>query len=147
MTSSAWVCNENKDKILMVYHNIYDSWSWLGGHCDGEQDCLRVAVKEVKEESGIEEVIPLIDDIFSLEILTVDSHFKNGNYVPSHLHLNVTYLLQADDKQQLHIKEDENRGVAWFDIDQAVDMSNEKWFRENIYSKLNEKLRNYYEND
>ena len=47
MTASAWVVNNNKDKILMAYHNIYDSWSWLGGHCDGNQNCLEVAIEEV----------------------------------------------------------------------------------------------------
>ena len=147
MTASAWVVNNKKDKILMAYHNIYDSWSWLGGHCDGNQNCLEVAIEEVKEEAGIENVIPLDENIYSLEILSVDSHMKNGKYVPTHLHLNVTYLLQADDSQHLNIKADENSGVAWFDIDKAVGMSNEKWFRDNIYSKLNEKLRNYYENN
>ena len=32
MTASAWVINRRKDRVLMAYHRIYDSWSWLGGH-------------------------------------------------------------------------------------------------------------------
>ena len=82
MTASAWVVNRDRDKILMVYHNIYDSWSWLGGHADGERDLLSVAVREVQEESGIQKVKVLKEDIFSLEILTVDGHEKRGQYVP-----------------------------------------------------------------
>ena len=147
MTASAWVVNEKMDKVLMVYHKIYDSWSWLGGHCDGNEDCLAVAIKEVKEESGIEHVKALSDEIFSLEILTVDSHYKRGAYVPTHLHLNVTYLLQADESDPLIIKEDENSNVAWFGLDEALQRSTEKWFVENIYSKLNQKLRMIYEID
>ncbi len=147
MTASAWVVNKNRDKILMAYHKIYDSWSWLGGHCDGETDCLAVALREVKEESGVKDVYPLCNDIFSLEVVSVNSHYRRGEYVPTHLHLNVTYLLEADDTEKLSVKEDENSGVAWFPIDEAVAMSSEKWFRENIYSKLNEKLRSCYEND
>ena len=147
MTASAWVTNPDKDKILMAYHRIYDSWSWLGGHCDGQEDCLKVALKEVEEEAGIKNVRPLSEDIFSLEILTVDAHMRRGEYVPSHLHLNVTYLLEADDNEVVHIKEDENSGVAWYPLDEAVRSSNEKWFRDNIYSKLNEKLRKRYENN
>ena len=27
MTASAWVVNERFDRVLMAYHNIYDSWS------------------------------------------------------------------------------------------------------------------------
>ena len=87
MTASAWVVNPAGDKVLMAYHNIYDSWSWLGGHADGDMDLLAVAVREVREESGIPQVLPLSEDIFSLEILTVDGHEKKGAYVPSHLHL------------------------------------------------------------
>ena len=53
MTASAWVVNRERTKVLMVYHNIYNSWSWLGGHADGEKDLLSVAVREVKEEAGL----------------------------------------------------------------------------------------------
>jgi len=141
MTASAWVTNKDHTKILMAYHNIYKSFSWLGGHCDGERDCLKVAIKEVKEESGIEDVKPISEDIFSIEALTVNGHYKHGSYVSSHLHLNVTYLLEADDSEQLRIKKDENSAVKWFDIDEAVMASNEEWFRENVYKKLNSKMR------
>jgi len=144
MTASAWVTNKQKTKILMAYHNIYKSFAWLGGHCDGEKDCLALAIKEVKEESGLTDVSPLSEDIFSIEVLTVNGHYKKGKYVPSHLHLNVTYLLTADDTQHLRFKEDENSAVQWFDIDLAVQASNEEWFKENVYSKLNRKLKEKY---
>ena len=147
MTASAWVVNDKKDKVLMAYHRIYDSWSWLGGHCDGEQDCLKVAMKEVREEAGVKSLKPLSESIFSLEILSVDSHIRKGEYVPTHLHLNVTYLLEADENEELFVKADENSNVAWFTLDEAVASSSEKWFKENIYSKLNEKLRKNYEID
>ena len=147
MTASAWVVNKDRTKVLMAYHRIYDSWAWLGGHCDGEQDCLKVAMKEVKEEAGVKSVIPVSEDIFSMEILSVDSHIRKGEYVPTHLHLNVTYLLEADEREKLFIKEDENSGVAWFYLDEALQKSNEKWFIENIYKKLNAKLRGMYENN
>ena len=71
MTASAWVVNKDRSKVLMVYHNIYDSWSWLGGHADGETDLLAVALREVKEEAGISYVRPVSEEIFSLESLTI----------------------------------------------------------------------------
>ena len=104
MTASAWVVNESFDRVLMAYHNLYDSWSWLGGHADGEEDLLAVALREVREESGVQNVRPAGEDIFSLEVLTVDGHQKRGKYVSSHLHLNVTYLLIADDTDR-HVTE------------------------------------------
>ena len=143
MTASAWIVNEQRTKVLMVYHNIYKSWSWLGGHADGETDLLKVALKEAQEESGIRHVKPVSEKIYSLEVLTVDGHVKKGAYVSSHLHLNVTYLLQAEETDVLHIKEDENSNVAWFPLEEAVAASTEPWFQEHIYCKLNEKL-NYW---
>ncbi len=141
MTASAWVVNADRTKALMVYHNIYQSWSWMGGHADGEQDLLGVALREVREESGITYVHPVAEDIFSLEILTVDGHIKRGRYVSSHLHLNVTYLLEADEAEALTVCEQENSGVKWFSLDEAVAVSTEPWFQAHIYGKLNEKLR------
>ena len=141
MTASAWVVNPGRDKVLMVYHRIYDSWSWTGGHADGETDLLAVALREVTEETGVTHVRPVSKDIFSLETVTVDGHEKRGEYVPSHLHLNLTYLLEADDTQALRVCEDENKGVAWFGLGEALAASTEPWFVKRIYGKLNEKLR------
>ena len=141
MTASGWVVNHRKDRVMMVYHNLYDSWSWMGGHADGDQDLLRVALREVREESGIKRVRPLLEEIFSLEVLTVNGHEKRGVYVPSHLHLNVTYLLEAEEDQEMIAKPDENSGVSWFGLEEAIERSSEEWFRERIYPKLNEKLR------
>ena len=141
MTSSAWVVNKKRDKVLMAYHNIYDTWAWLGGHADGEKDLLTVALKEVQEESSLTDIRPVSTDIFSVEVLTVDGHIKKGEYVSSHLHLNITYLIEADESQQIQIKADENSQIGWFLLDDGVQASNEKWFRDNVYSKLNQKLR------
>ena len=141
MTASAWVVNRDRSKVLMVYHNIYHSWSWLGGHADGETDLLAVAIREVKEEAGITDVRPVSEEIFSLESLTVDGHIKRGQYVSSHLHLNVTYLLEADSEESVSIKADENSGVAWFTPEQALQKSTEPWFVEHVYKKLIEKAK------
>lgn len=138
-TASSWVLNKQRTRVLMIHHNIYNSWAWTGGHADGEQDLLKVSIKEVEEETGIKGVKPITQDIFSIEIITVDGHIKNGVYVSSHLHVNVTYLLEADENMELFIKPDENSGVMWCDIDKVVELSNEPWMR-GIYTKLNEKL-------
>ena len=141
MTASAWVVNKERSKVLMIYHNIYNSWSWLGGHADGETDLLSVAIREVKEEAGISNVHPVSEEIFSMESLTVDGHVKKGKYVSSHLHFNITYLLEADPEEAVSIKADENSGVAWFSPEEALERSTEPWFVEHVYSKLLEKMK------
>lgn len=142
MTASAWIVNQNRTKVLMIHHNLYNSWSWLGGHADGDENLFVVAQKEVLEESGLNTITPISEEIYSLEVLTVDGHEKHGNYVPSHLHLNITFLFEADENDTLFIKPDENSDVAWFELNKAVEMSTEPWFQERIYKKLNKKLKN-----
>lgn len=143
MTASAWLVNPARDRVLMVYHRIFGSWSWTGGHADGERDLLSVALREVSEETGVDHLRPVTEDIFSIEILTVDGHEKRGQYVPSHLHMNVTYLIEADDTQPLKIRPDENSGVRWFTPEDALKVSTEPWFVERIYKKLIEKARSF----
>ena len=141
MTASAWAVNRSRDRVLMVWHNIYRSWSWTGGHADGDENLLHVAVKELSEETGVKNIRPVTDDIYSLEILTVSGHEKRGKYVPSHLHMNLTYLLEADENDSLHICESENSGVRWYSLEDALRASAEPWFVERIYKKLNAKLK------
>ena len=140
MTASGWVVSPDRKSVLMIYHNIYHSWSWMGGHADGETDLLQVARREIREESGIRDLKLLTPDIYSLEILTVDGHIKRGQYVSSHLHLNVTYLFEADPAEPLRIKPDENSGVAWIPIPELPNKVTEAWFLEHVYSRLCRKL-------
>ena len=142
MTASAWVLSPDRTRVVMVYHNIYRSWSWTGGHADGEEDLLAVAIREVQEETGIRELKVLKDGIFSLENLTVDGHIKRGVYVPSHIHMNVTYLLQAKE-DTLRCKRDENSGVQWMTPQEALASSTEPWMVERIYRKLVDKAKAY----
>lgn len=86
---------------------------------------------------------PVSEKIFSMESLTVDGHVKNGSYVSSHLHLNITYLLEADTNESVSVKEDENSGVEWFELNEALQKSTEPWFVKNVYAKLIEKMKYY----
>ena len=140
-TSSAFVLNKERTKILMIYHKIYNSWAWTGGHCDGDNNLLYVAMKEAKEETGIKNVKPILNDIYSLELISVRGHIKKGKYVASHTHFNVTYLLEADENEEIHIKEDENIGVKWVPIDEILDATSETWVRDRVYSKIINKMK------
>lgn len=140
-TASVWMVNPEHTKTLMAYHNIYDSWAWIGGHADGEEDLCAVAMRELTEETGVQHARLVSRDIFSLETLTVNGHVKRGQYVPSHLHMNVTYLAQADESEQLTVKADENQAVRWLTFDEALAASTEPWMVERIYKKLISKCK------
>lgn len=134
-TASAWVVSPDRKQALMAYHNLYQSWAWLGGHADGETDLLQVALREAREESGVTHIRPVREDIFSLEILSVNAHHKRGKYVSTHLHLNVTYLLEADVTDALVVKPDENSGVRWIPVEDVLDAVREENMKP-IYAKL-----------
>lgn len=142
MACSIWTVDPTRTQTLAVYHNIYDSWSWIGGHADGEQDLAAVALRELQEETGVAgKLLPCgPGGIYSCEVLTVDGHVKRGSYVSSHLHLNVTYLAVADPAEPIRIKEDENSAVSWMPIEELYSRSTEPWIRERIYRKLIDKL-------
>ena len=74
---------------------------------------------------------------------TVDGHEKRGRYVSSHLHLNVTYLLQADESEEIRVKADENAAVRWFALSDALTNCSEPWMVKRVYSKLNQKLGSF----
>ena len=125
LTSSGFVVNKDKTKILCSYHNIYKSWTWVGGHADGDDDMLYVAMKEAKEETSIKSVKPLLNIPISLESVPVLWHIKRGKYVPAHIHLNVTYLLEADENELIETKPDENSGVEWLTFDELLNKATE----------------------
>nr|WP_320026475.1 NUDIX hydrolase [uncultured Acetobacterium sp.] len=135
LTSSSLILNDSKDKLLMIYHNIYDSWSWTGGHADGETDLRQVAIKEAKEETGLKKVTIYNQKIVSLDILPVLGHIKNNQPVSAHLHLSVAYLLQASERESLTIKPDENSGVKWIPIRELPDYVSEPHMQV-VYDKI-----------
>lgn len=100
-----------------------------------------MAMRELREETGVSNVSLVSREIFSLETLTVDGHIKKGAYVPSHLHLNVTYLAEADENEKLIVNEEENQAVKWWTFDEALKASTEPWFVEHIYKKLIERCQ------
>ena len=135
MTASSVIVNRNRTKMLMAFHKIYQSWAWTGGHADGDGDFEAVARREAQEETGIQNLKKLGAGAASLEVLPVWAHQKHGQMVASHLHLNVSYLFEADDTLPLRIAEDENSAVGWIPIAQLEEYVREKDMMP-IYQKL-----------
>lgn len=113
LTVSAWVVNPAGNKALMAFHNIYQSWAWLGGHADGDRNLMAAAQREVEEESGIKNLKVLSKLPFDVEVLQVKGHVKKGRQVAAHLHYNLTFLFEADENENLVVRSDENSGVKW----------------------------------
>ena len=118
MTASSIIVSRDRTQTLMAFHRIYNSWAWTGGHADGETDFEAIARREAQEETGISGLRRLGNGAASVEILPVWAHVKRGKDVGSHLHLNVSYLFEADESLPLRIAQEENSAVGWIPVAQ-----------------------------
>ena len=140
VTSSVIILDLEKKHILMGYHNIYNSWGWFGGHNDGDENCLNVALKEAKEETGLNEFRIIDDAPLGIDVVYVQNHIKHDSYVPDHLHLNVTYGLLADLNKTIQFNEHEHSGIKWFKLDGYLDSVEEDRMIP-IYKKLVKRMK------
>lgn len=143
-TTSAFIVNKSFDKGLFIFHKIYNSWSWVGGHNDGDDNFINVALKEAKEETGVN-VKLLSKEIYAIDNLCVSPHYKNGKFVSSHLHLNLTFLCIADENDNLIINNNETNGVKWIKLDEFINKvsSSEPYMRNYVYPKLISRLKDF----
>jgi 8-oxo-dGTP pyrophosphatase MutT (NUDIX family) len=125
-TASGFIFNPARTKTLMVYHNIYQSWAWTGGHADGDADLLRVALREAWEETGVQRLRPIDCTACAADILPVPAHVKHGRPVAAHVHLNLTFALECEEEEALRVKPDENSGVAWIDLKRLAEYVSEQ---------------------
>lgn len=116
MTASSIIVNHDRSKTLLAFHKIYNSWAWTGGHADGDGDFEAVARREAQEETGIGGLRLLGGGAASLEVLPVWAHVRRGQTVGSHLHLNVSYLFEANEGEPLRVAEAENSAVGWIPV-------------------------------
>jgi len=142
LTASAFVVNEDITKALILHHNIFGGFIYPGGHADGEYDLYSVAVREVSEETGLD-VVPLIDNnIFALQALPIKGHVKKGKYVSAHIHYDILYLLVAKniDMDKIRILESENSQVKWCNLEDTYNDETVDWIRP-INEKIVQKVR------
>jgi 8-oxo-dGTP pyrophosphatase MutT (NUDIX family) len=108
VTASAFILNQDHTKALLLHHKKLDSWFQLGGHCDGDSDVLRVAIKEAQEESGISEIAPLSLQIFDIDIHTIPAN----RHEPEHDHYDIRFLLHVTSDAQV-VQNHESKQLLW----------------------------------
>ena len=120
-TGSAWIVNPERSMVLMTHHKKLNMWLQLGGHADGTEDLISVAIREAKEESGFNDFILLSDKIFDLDIHEIPA--LDGN--PVHRHYDVRFLLQADPEKNTIIVSDESHDVQWIPLEKVLSLNPE----------------------
>jgi 8-oxo-dGTP pyrophosphatase MutT (NUDIX family) len=125
ITGSAWILSADHRRALLTHHRKLDRWLQLGGHADGESDPRAVALREAREESGLERFrfLPDMNDPLPLDLDVHPIPPHAGE--PAHLHLDVRFLLVAEAGQRLRAN-DETNELRWFPRDRLFDWVDEE---------------------
>lgn len=108
-TGGALVVSADGKRALLNHHRKLDKWLAFGGHCDGDADLLRVALREALEESGIKGLITTSQRPFDLDIHDIPP--LKGE--PAHFHFDVRYVLIAPEEATYTVSE-ESHDLRWF---------------------------------
>jgi 8-oxo-dGTP pyrophosphatase MutT (NUDIX family) len=118
-TGSALVVSADGSRALLHHHRFLDRWLQFGGHCDGDEDIVRVAVREAQEESGIAGLIVASRNPFDLDIHAIPANPKRNE--PAHEHFDVRYMLIAPEGAKFTVS-DESHELRWFTPDEMLEL-------------------------
>lgn len=125
-TGSAWIVNSDFTKTLLIHHAKLNKWLQPGGHLEKEDTSfLDGAMREAREEIGIDEFKPVSTEIFDIDIHTI----PEKNEEPAHEHLDVRYLLTLDNTDVSKIDTIEVHGAQWVYIDDLLWLDTESSIR------------------
>ena len=116
VTGSAWIVNDARTHVLLTHHRKLKQWFQPGGHCDGEPDVLKVALKEANEETGLKNL-----NVVDGEVYDVDVHLiPERKGIPAHYHYDIRFLIEGDMNEQLIITEESN-DLAWVSLEKIAE--------------------------
>ncbi len=124
ITGSAWIVDRDRGHALLTHHRKLDRWLQLGGHSDGDPDTLAVALREGREESGLEGLRPVSEAIFDVDVHLIPARGSE----PAHHHYDVRFLLEADRHQPLVVSE-ESHDLAWLTLEEIEALTDEASIR------------------
>ena len=116
ITGSAWIVDRERTHVLLTHHHALNRWLQPGGHCEEEESSvLETALREAREETGLQDIRPISAAIFDLDVHPIPARKSE----PAHFHYDVRYLLEACREQPLVVTA-ESRDLAWV---QAADVT------------------------
>lgn len=139
VTASALVLHAPTKRVLLRWHDRMQQWMQVGGHGDpGERDPWEVALREAREETGLQDLHALAPGeqgrAVQIVIVPVPAHGDE----PAHEHADVRYLLATSEPDAI-AGETPTAAMRWLSIDEAisdVDEDNLKSFLERARQAL-----------
>jgi len=114
LTASAWIINYNRDKVLLHYHNSLDKWIQLGGHLEKEELIQEAALREAREESGLNSLSIMEQKIFDLDVHKIPASDEQAE----HFHYDLRILMEANSEEELE-KSSESKSLKWIDLNKV----------------------------
>lgn len=131
ITASCWIVNalptgeRQRGQALLTWHKRLNRWLQMGGHLEaGDRSLLAAALREAREESGLQTVRPLAAAIFDLDVHLIPE--RKGE--PAHFHYDVRFLLDADPAEALVVSA-ESKDVAWVPLSGIVALNTDASMR------------------
>ncbi len=128
ITASALLLHPSEQSCLLTFHRKLQRWLQPGGHADGDNSALRVAMREAEEESGISGVEVVDSEIFDVDVHLIPARPQYGE--PEHYHYDVRYLLRAPHEKM--VCSDESEALAWMswqEIEERSELFDEAFLR------------------
>lgn len=123
-------------KFLVLHHKDLDMFLYPGGHTEKEdKNPLETAKREVKEETGLDNLMELTITDDSLVPVDIDTHiigYNKRKNLPEHYHFDFRYMFILDEEVEVRIDKDESSEYKWIGIE---DLYNDK-----NYGKIASKL-------
>ena len=113
LTGSALVLSDAGDRVLLLFHLKLGRWLQPGGHAEaGEGDGAAVALREAREETGIEglQLHPTAPRPLDVDVHAIPARSEE----PAHKHLDLRYLVLAPRDAVPRRAPAEARALRWF---------------------------------
>ncbi len=144
IVAGGFIYAKEDKKFLVLYHNDLEMYLYPGGHIDSnDNNPLETALREIKEETGLSDLIELkvTDD----ELVPIDIDMQRIRYnerlkLPSHYHFDFRYLFMIDRISDVEIDTEELSNFKWIDIDELSKNKNYGWITEKINNILKDKI-------
>jgi 8-oxo-dGTP pyrophosphatase MutT (NUDIX family) len=121
-TASVLIINqEQPTKTLLMRHPKLDTWMCPGGHQESYENPLEAAIRETKEETGLDiskcfEPTVTLDEranLLPMPNYILEELIDTRGDEPSHYHTDIVYSVHVPEKELIHRQRESNE-LRWF---------------------------------
>ena len=121
ITASLYIIDERGEAILLHHHRRLNRWLQMGGHVEEGESTVEAALREGKEESGLQDLRLAGGRILDLDVHSTPA----GKGEPDHFHFDVRYLAHTLNPSGIAMDRNESNQLAWIALDGAEALMNE----------------------